>query len=125
MDSVERVASASETIEQHFAEMVSCCDRSTIGKRLLGAFYVHVSALPNLDPMLQTYEQSARSYLQHPIAPTLIKFSTAQPKISYLFYPGFEAAPHPALEQSIQVDLRGSQLNNTPSTRNNRDIPFR
>jgi len=119
MDGVELVAFASETIEQQFAEMVRCCDRSAIGKRLLGAFYVHVSALPNLDPMLQTYEQSARPYLQQPITPTLIKFSTAQPKISYLFYPDFETDPHPALEQSIQVDLSTGQV----GSRDYRDTP--
>ncbi len=39
----------------------------------------------------------------------MIKFSTVQPKISYLFYPDFEADPHPALQQSIQVDLSTKQ----------------
>ena len=63
MDSVELVACASEEIEQQFADIVMCCDRSSIGKRLLGAFYIHVSALSDLDPTMQTYEQSARRYL--------------------------------------------------------------
>ncbi|PSB29143.1 DNA phosphorothioation-associated putative methyltransferase [Stenomitos frigidus] len=105
MERVELATGASKTIEQQFADMVACCDRSSIGKRLLGAFYIHISALPSLDSTLQTYEQLARRYLQEPIAPTLIKFSTAQPKISYLLYPDCEIDPHPALEQSIQVDL--------------------
>jgi DNA phosphorothioation-associated putative methyltransferase len=110
MERVELATCASETIEQQFANMVACCDRSSIGKRLLGAFYVHISALPSLDPTLQTYEQSARRYLQNPITPTLIKFSTAQPKLSYLFYPNFEVDPHPTLQQSIQVDLSTGQV---------------
>ena len=117
MESVELATCASETIEQQFAAMVACCDRSSIGKKLLGAFYVHISALPSLDPTLQTYEQAARRYLQNPITPTLIKFSTAQPKISYLLYPDFEVDPHPALEQSIQVDLSTGQV----SSRDYRD----
>jgi DNA phosphorothioation-associated putative methyltransferase len=110
MDSLEQVAFASEAIEQQFAEIVACCNQSAIGKRLLGAFYIHISALPNLDPTLQSYEQLARRYLPQPIAPTLIKFSTAQPKLSYLFYPNFETDAHPALQQSIQVDLSTGQV---------------
>ncbi|MBW4580231.1 MAG: hypothetical protein KME42_11750 [Tildeniella nuda ZEHNDER 1965/U140] len=78
---------------------------------------MHISALPSLDPALQTDERSTRRYLQQPIAPTLIKFTTAQPKISYLFYPDFEIDPHPALEQSIQVDLSTGQV----SSRDYRD----
>ena len=117
MDSLERVACASEAIEQQFAEIVACCNQSAIGKRLPSAFYIHISALPNLDLTLQSYEQVARRYLPQPIAPTLIKFSTAQPKISYLFYPEFEADAHPALQQSIQVDLSTGQV----SSRDYRD----
>lgn len=109
MDSVELIVCTSEGIKQQFADMVMCCDRSSIGKRLPGAFYIHVSALSDLDPTLQIYEQSARCSLQQQIAPTLIKFSTVQPKISYLFYPDFEADPHPVLQQSIQVDLSTKQ----------------
>lgn len=37
---------------------------------------------------------------------TLIKFHTTKPKISYLVYPDFNSAPHPALQTSMQIDLR-------------------
>lgn len=110
MDSVELARCASKSIDEKFAEAVECCDRAPIGKRLLGAFYVHFSALPTLDPTLQTYEQSARNYLQQPITPTLIKFSTSQPKVSYLFYPDFDTQAHPALQRSIQVDLKTGEI---------------
>ena len=110
MDGVELMSCPLQTIEQQFAEVVVCCDQSAIGKRLLGAFYIHISALPDLPPTLRTYEQSARSQLQQPIEPTLIKFSTNQPKVSYLFYPDFNADPHPALQHSIQVDLSTGQV---------------
>ncbi len=36
------------------------CQRSEVGKRLPSALYVHVSALPSLDPVLQSYEESAK-----------------------------------------------------------------
>jgi DNA phosphorothioation-associated putative methyltransferase len=95
----------------NFAEMVVCCDRSPIGKRLMGAFYIHISALPLLDKTLQEYEHLARSYLTQPITPTLIKFTTTQPKLSYLFYPEFLTHPHPDLHLSIQVDLITQEVN--------------
>jgi hypothetical protein len=47
--------------------------------------------------------RSAISGLDFPI--TLIKFKTAEPKISYLHYPDFDDNPHPALIKSVQVDL--------------------
>jgi DNA phosphorothioation-associated putative methyltransferase len=111
MDSL--AAGVSEAIAPQFTAMVASCDRSPIGKRLLGAFYIHRSALSDLDPILQAYEQLARRHLPtftDATAPTLIKFSTTQPKISYLFYPNFETDPHPTLQQSIQVDLVTQQV---------------
>ena len=60
MDSVKLGAGTSAAIAEQFAVMVASCDRSPIGKRLLGAFYIHVSALADLDPTLQAYEQQAR-----------------------------------------------------------------
>ena len=92
------------------SEISALADRSPVGKRLLGAFYIHISALPALDPILQSYERLARTYLQQPITPTLIKFSTSQPKISYLFYPEFDTDPHPALQRSLQVDLKTKEI---------------
>lgn len=119
MDSVELTGCVSELVGQQFTEILEGCDlaemsakadRSPIGKRLPTAFYIHISALPALDPTLQFYEQRARSHLQRQIAPTLVKFSTSQPKISYLFYPDFESDPHPSLQHSIQVDLITGQV---------------
>ncbi|MGV0025759.1 DNA phosphorothioation-associated putative methyltransferase [Phormidesmis priestleyi] len=119
MDSIELTACVSELVGQQFTEILEGCDlaemsdladRSLIGKRLPTAFYIHISALPALDPTLQFYEQRARIHLQRQIAPTLVKFSTSQPKISYLFYPDFESDPHPSLQHSIQVDLITGQV---------------
>ncbi len=122
MDGVELAVCASNLADKQFAEIVACCDLSLIGKRLIGAFYVHISALPALDPVLQAYERSAYQYLQQSITPTLIKFSTSQPKVSYLFYPDFDTDPHPALQHSIQVDLSTGQVGNRDYL--NTDNPF-
>ena len=86
------------------------CQHSGVGKRLPNALYVHVSALSALEPLLQHYESSARLAAPQLEEPTLVKFSTDKPKISYLFYPDFDTDPHPALQASIQVDIQSLQV---------------
>src|SRR3712207_5459284 len=86
MDSVESATCASKSIHQQFAEIVRCCDRSQTGKRLPGALYVHVSALPALERSLQDYENLARQHLKKLEGATLVKFSTDQPRVCYLSY---------------------------------------
>ncbi len=83
----------------------SSCKRSPVGKLLPDAFYIHISALYTLDPLLLQYENRARSATPQVQGATLVKFSTNKVKISYLFYPDFDTDPHPALQASIQVDL--------------------
>ena len=94
-----------------FGAIASTCQRSKVGKLLPDALYVHVSALPALDPILQDYEQEARQIAAPPEVVTLVKFNTEKPSISYLVYPNFDAEPHPALQVSIQVDLRSREVN--------------
>ena len=64
--------------------VVSQCQRSSIGKCLPGAFYVHSSTLHHLDEALQQYEAKARAYLRDDVPLTLVKFHFEQPKLSYL-----------------------------------------
>jgi len=119
MNSVESATCASQPIHQQWAEMARCCDfsevvrsakRSPIGKHLPGAVYVHVSALAALERSLQEYENLARQHLKKLEGATLVKFSTDQPKVSYLSYPDFDTDAHPALQWSVQVDLATSQV---------------
>jgi len=103
------------TIEKHkpipeLKIIVQACKRSPIGKLLPDALYVHVSALTALEQVLQQYEIFARSTYSQADTPTIVKFSTRKPKISYLFYPDFDTDPHPALKASIQVDLETLQV---------------
>ncbi len=84
----------------------TCCRQSKIGKRLPDSLCIHVSALENLAPLLRLYEGCASRTIGRMENATLIKFHTAKPKISYLVYPDFETAPHPALQTSMQIDLR-------------------
>ena len=84
---------------------VELCQRSSVGKRLPDALYVHVSALGYLDPALQELEQLTRKVTAQVEKATIIKFSFNKPQIVYLFYPDFETEAHPALQSSIQVNL--------------------
>jgi DNA phosphorothioation-associated putative methyltransferase len=81
------------------------CQHSEVGKLLPFALYVHVSALPSLDPLLQSYEESAK-FAREQQSINIVKFSTDKLKISYLFYPDFDTDPHPALQASIIVNLQ-------------------
>lgn len=88
----------------------NCCKQSKIGKLLPNALYVHVSALEALNPQLRLYEGCASRTIGRMDGATLIKFQTNLPKISYLFYPDFDTDPHPALQTSMQIDLRDLQV---------------
>lgn len=81
------------------------CQHSEVGKLLPSALYVHVSALPSLNPRLQSYEETAK-FAREQQNVNIVKFSTDKFKISYLFYPDFDTNPHPALQASIVVDLQ-------------------
>jgi DNA phosphorothioation-associated putative methyltransferase len=87
-------------------QLIALCQQSKVGKKLPTALYVHISAIASLDPQLQECDRQARSLLPKESKFTIIKINYEQPKISYLFYPDFDTDPHPALHQSIQVDLQ-------------------
>ncbi len=91
-------------------KVARCCRESTVGKKLPTAFYVHVSALASLNPVLIIYEKCARQNIQNIDRATLVKFQLRQPKISYLFYPDFDTDAHPALQTSIQINLETGEV---------------
>ncbi|HEY9738763.1 MAG TPA: DNA phosphorothioation-associated putative methyltransferase, partial [Trichocoleus sp.] len=64
------------------------------------------SALDQLDPLLRLYEGCASRTIGRPDEATVVKFHSGKPRITYLFYPGFDTEPHPALHTSMSVGLR-------------------
>ncbi len=96
---------------QQLSFIIQCCQQSRIGKKLPNALYVHASALTQLDPVLQVYEQLSRFSLPQFKSFNIVKFHTNQSIISYLFYPDFDVDPHPALTASFQVNVKNGQLN--------------
>ncbi len=86
------------------------CRRSPIGKLLPDDLYVHRSALDHLDPLLRVYEGCGRAYLGEIEGANIIKIHRRTGKLSYLFYPDFDADPHPALLRCVRLSLRTRQL---------------
>jgi DNA phosphorothioation-associated putative methyltransferase len=86
------------------------CKRSTVGKLLPSALYVHESALDSLEPILRVYEGCARAYLGKIEDTNVIKLHRFSGKVSYLAYPRFDRDPHPALSRSVKLNLRTREL---------------
>ncbi len=94
------------------------CQQSKIGKKLPTSFYIHISALEQLHPLLRLYENLAhRLYLKavsrqkaEAKITTLIKFNFDKSTISYLQYPDFDIDPHPALKNSISINLNEGKV---------------
>jgi DNA phosphorothioation-associated putative methyltransferase len=82
------------------------CRDSAIGKLTREALYVHSSCLSRLSSLLRVYEGCARTLAGSVEGTTLIKLHHDEPKISYLVYPVFDHDPHPALAESVRVDLK-------------------
>ena len=97
-------------IECDHNQIINLCQQSNVGKKLPNALYIHISTIAFLSPQLQECDRQARLLLPKSIQFTIIKFNYEQPKISYLFYPDFDNEPHPALHQSIQVDLKAQTV---------------
>ena len=88
-------------------DMVSTAIRSArVGKCTGNALYVHVDALPHLEPILQMYEGCARSYVGAVNGANVVKLHRQEPKVSYLCYPRFDAEPHPSLLGALVVPLQ-------------------
>jgi DNA phosphorothioation-associated putative methyltransferase len=93
-----------------FTTIVFSCQNSKIGKLLPGALYIHTKALKAINPILQQYEKEARALAEDITEATLVKFALDKPKVSYLFYPDFDLAPHPKLQKSLIVDFTNKQV---------------
>jgi len=87
----------------------ACC-RSLLGKLLPNAIYVHRCALDRLEPILRVYEGCARAYVGEVDGANVLKLHRFSGKVSYLFYPDFDAVAHPALARTLKLSLRTLQL---------------
>ncbi len=88
------------------AEYRQAIDALPFGKRLPGAIYlIDPRDDARIPALLRITVAELRKRLQIGSEFNLLKFHTASPKISFLAYPDFEKEPHPALKESVVVDL--------------------
>ncbi len=88
----------------------AACKRSSIGKLLPDALYVHRDSLKQLEPILRVYEGCGQAYLGEIEGANLVKIHRYSGKVSYLVYPDFEKDPHPALVRSVKLCMRTRHL---------------
>ena len=111
-------------------EVNATCSNSPIGKKMPEALYIHVSAIDRLPASLRVFEGCARTYIGRVDSANIVKLSRLEPKISYLSYPAFDEDPHPALTQSLSVNLQTfrvrtrdySEYRNPPDPSSKRDV---
>lgn len=84
--------------------------QSPVGKVTPTALYVHHTALERLPVLLRAFAGCGHGYLGTVEGTTMIKLYRREPKLSYLAYPDFDHDPHPALEASLNIDLRELRL---------------
>lgn len=82
------------------------CRSSQVGKLTPTSLYVHESALAELEPVLRVYEACAHTIVGRVEGANIIKLHFDGPVLSYLSYPDFDTDGHPALTQSVLVDLQ-------------------
>ena len=87
-----------------------CCQSSEVGYVFGNGFYVHISALESLEPLLRIYEGLVSRAIGRMDDATAIKFHLYSSKISYLFYPDFDTNPHPALHRRMKINLKNLQV---------------
>ena len=88
------------------AEYRQALDSLPYGKRLPGAVYlVDPGDEASIPSLLRVTVSELRKRLEIGTEFNLLKFHIASPKISFLAYPDFEKHPHPALQESVIVDL--------------------
>ena len=81
-------------------------DALPFGKRLPGAVYlIDLHDDPRIPSILRITVAELRKRMEIGTEFNLLKFHTTSPKISFLSYPDFEKDPHPALKESVIVDL--------------------
>jgi DNA phosphorothioation-associated putative methyltransferase len=92
------------------ARVDAACKEAPFGKLMPTALYVHADSLHRLPGVLRVYEGCARVLTGDVEGTTILKLRRHEPKISYLSYPAFDADAHPALANSVRVDLRSFHL---------------
>jgi hypothetical protein len=86
------------------------------GKRLPGALYVYLSGRSPLGAALDSLLQTLVRRYDISNEFDVVKFRTHELKLSFLWYPDFISEAHPALRQSVTIDLVAGEARRTDYT---------
>jgi DNA phosphorothioation-associated putative methyltransferase len=84
--------------------------QSSLGQITPKHLLIHHSLLDRLAPLLRLYEGCAARTYGRPDNANVIKLHANHPKITYLTIPHFDTDPHPAIQSSMQINLRDQRL---------------
>ncbi len=87
-----------------------CCQNSQVGYISGNGFYIHISAIEQLEPLLRIYEGLVSRVIGRMDEATVVKFHLQSAKISYLFYPDFDENPHPILHRRMKINLKNLEV---------------
>lgn len=90
---------------RNHAQVRAVAAKSTVGKLLPDALYVHQAGLSDLHVLLRLVEGCARAFVGGIEDANMIKLHLSRPAVGYLSYPDFDTDPHPALTRVVDVDL--------------------
>lgn len=99
-------------------EYQSCLAAVPHGKRLPTALYLHREGLAGAAPELDRWVGRLADRYQIGPEYNVLKFRSAELKVSFLAYPRFFEDPHPALRQAVTVDLVRGKARRTDYARN-------
>ena len=88
--------------------------QSKIGKKLPDSIYIHNSAIPYLEDVLQVFIGCGKAIVGEIEGDVIVKIPKKANSISFLIYNDFDHNPHPELLFSIRVNLHTAKI----STRN-------
>lgn len=92
-------------------DLIDLCEDAPTGVNDRESFYIHSSAVPNLDPTLRVFVGMAGIFYGDIQEADIIKLHKNSIKISFYNYDDFNNKPLPELHSRIKIDLAKQQMN--------------
>lgn len=109
------------------ASIIELCEDAPAGINDEESFYIHSSAIPDLDPTLRVFIGMAGFFYGNVHNADIIKIHKNSIKISFYNYDDFNNKPLPELHSRIKIDLAKQQMNfyNHKSQKNQQLLYFK
>lgn len=92
-------------------ELIEICEDAPAGTNDSESFYIHSSAVPDLEPVLRVFIGMAGIFYGDIRESDIIKIHKNSIKISFYNYDDFNNKPLPELHTRIKIDLAKQQMN--------------